>query len=217
MAISAIAGDGRAEVVQRPRIITSHAVPAEFFVGSSIPFRQGGFAFGGQTSFNYQQLPVGIGLNVTPYITPDSLVVMEIGQQIDAVDGTPDPSSEIPPTTSNKSASAIVTVRSGDVVLLGGFLDNNKTSANSGVPVLKDIPLLGNLFKRRSESGKRSELMILVRPTILPKPSDLADLTNQQRQNSGNIQELEHRANEDDEKSLKAAEAARKRSSRQRW
>jgi len=217
VAISAIAGDGRADVVQRPRIITSHAVPAEFFVGSSIPYRQGGFSFSGQNNFYYQQLPVGIGLNVTPYITPDNLVVMEIGQNIDAVDGTPDPSSEIPPTTSNKSANAIVTVRSGDVVLLGGFLENNKTSSNSGVPVLKDIPLLGNLFKRKSESGKRSELMILVRPTILPKPSDLADLTNQQRQNSGNIQELERRANEDDEKSLKAAEAARKRTSSKRW
>jgi general secretion pathway protein D len=217
VAISAIAGDGRADVVQRPRIITSHAVPAEFFVGSSIPYRQGGFSFSGQNNFYYQQLPVGIGLNVTPYITPDNLVVMEIGQNIDAVDGTPDPSSEIPPTTSNKSANAIVTVRSGDVVLLGGFLENNKTSSNSGVPVLKDIPLLGNLFKRKSETGKRSELMILVRPTILPKPSDLANLTNQQRENSGNIQELERRANEDDEKSLKAAEKARKRTSSKRW
>ena len=216
VAISAVAGDGRADVVQRPRIITSHAVPASFFVGSSIPFRQGGFAFSGQTSFTYQQLPVGIGLDVTPYITPDNLVVMEIAQNVDAVDGTPDPASEIPPTTSNKSANAIVTVRSGDVVLLGGFLENSKSTSNSGVPYLKDIPLLGNLFKRKADSGKRSELMILVRPTILPKPQDLAELTNQQRQNSGNIQELERRMNEDDEKSLKAAEAAKKKSSK-RW
>ena len=216
VAISAVAGDGRADVVQRPRIITSHAVPASFFVGSSIPFRQGGFAFSGQTSFTYQQLPVGIGLDVTPYITPDNLVVMEIAQNVDAVDGTPDPASEIPPTTSNKSANAIVTVRSGDVVLLGGFLENSKSSSNSGVPYLKDIPLLGNLFKRKADSGKRSELMILVRPTILPKPQDLADLTNQQRQNSGNIQELERRMNDDDEKSLKAAEAGKKKSSK-RW
>lgn len=216
VAISAVAGDGRADVVQRPRIITSHAVPASFFVGSSIPFRQGGFAFSGQTSFTYQQLPVGIGLDVTPYITPDNLVVMEIAQNVDAVDGTPDPASEIPPTTSNKSANAIVTVRSGDVVLLGGFLENSKSTSNSGVPYLKDIPLLGNLFKRKADSGKRSELMILVRPTILPKPQDLAELTNQQRQNSGNIQELERRMNEDDEKSLKAAEAGKKKSSK-RW
>jgi general secretion pathway protein D len=135
---------------------------------------------------------------------------------VDAVDGTPDPASEIPPTTSNKSANAIVTVRSGDVVLLGGFLENSKSTSNSGVPYLKDIPLLGNLFKRKADSGKRSELMILVRPTILPKPQDLAELTNQQRQNSGNIQELERRMNEDDEKSLKAAEAGKKKSSK-RW
>jgi type II secretory pathway component GspD/PulD (secretin) len=72
------------------------------------------------------------------------------------------------------------------------------------------------LFKRKADSGKRSELMILVRPTILPKPQDLAELTNQQRQNSGNIQELERRMNEDDEKSLKAAEAGKKKSSK-RW
>lgn len=211
VAISALAADGRADVVQRPRIITSHAVSASFFVGSSIPYRQGGFSFGGQNNFYYQQLPVGIGLDVTPYITPDNLVVMEIAQNVDAVDGTPDPTSEVPPTTSNKSANAIVTVRSGDVVLLGGFLENNKQTSNSGVPVLKDIPLLGNLFKRRADAGKRSELMILVRPTILPRPQDLAEITTQQRQDSGNIQELERRMQEDDEASKRQAETGKKK------
>lgn len=216
VAVNAIAGDGRVELVQRPRIITSHAVPANFFAGSSIPYQQGGFSFGGGgNSFYYQQLPVGINLDVTPYITPDSLVVMEISQNVDAVESRTS-TAGAPPTTSNKSANSIVTVRSGDVVLLGGFLDNNRDVSNTGIPYLKDIPLLGNLFKRKSVKGARSELMILVRPTILPKPSDLADLTTQQREASGNIQELERRANEDDEKSLKAAEAAKKRASSKR-
>lgn len=212
IALSAAASDSRIDLVQRPRIITSHSVPASFFVGSQLPFKQGGFSYGGggESSY-YSTLPVGIGINVTPFITPDNLVVMEISQNIDAVAGKFDPASGIPPTTTTREASAVVTVRSGDVILLGGFLDNNKSIGSSGVPLLKDIPLLGNLFKSKSSSQAKSELMILVRPTILPKPTDVATYTDQQRRDSGNIQKLEQSFNEDDYRSRMEAEMEREK------
>jgi general secretion pathway protein D len=209
VAMTAAASDSRVDLIQRPRIITSHSVPADFFVGSEIPYRQGGYSYGGQDSYYYTSLPVGIGIQVTPFITPDNLVVMEISQNIDAVSGTFDPKSGIPPSTSNRRASAVVTVRTGDVILLGGFLDNNRSSSSSGVPLLKDIPLLGNLFKSRSASKSKTEMMILVRPTILPKPSDVASYTEQTRRDSGNIQKLEQDFSEDDRKSKAAADAER--------
>lgn len=209
IALNAAATDSRVDLIQRPRIITSHSVPASFFVGSELPYRQGGFSFGGQDSFYYTSLPVGIGLNVTPFITPDNLVVMEIQQNIDAVSGAFDPASGIPPTTSNREASAVVTVRTGDVILLGGFLDNNRSVGSSGVPLLKDIPLLGNLFKSKNASKSKTEMMILVRPTILPKPSDLAAYTEQTRLDSGPIQKLEQDFAEEDRKSRVQAQRER--------
>ena len=208
LAIAAVAGDSRVDLVQRPRIITSHSVPAEFFVGKEIPYRQGGYSFGGSDSYYYTSLPVGIGINVTPFITPDNLVVMEISQNIDATEGSSS-ADGAPPTTSNRRASSVVTVRSGDVILLGGFLDNNRSSTSSGVPLLKDIPLLGNLFKSSGSKKAKSEMMILVRPTILPKPSDVAAYTEQSRRDSGNIQKLEQDFAEDDRKSKVQAEADR--------
>ncbi len=209
VALNAVAGDSRVDIIQRPRIITSHAVPADFFIGSSVPYRQGGYSYGGQESFQYSQLPVGISLNVLPYITPDNLVVMEIEQQIDAIDGSFNAASGIPPQTSNKSASSTVTVRSGDVILLGGYLDNNKQKSDSGIPLLKDIPVLGNLFKSKNSSSSKQELMILVRPTILAKPQDVADYTRTQRELSGNIQELERTFQEQEDASRIKADKER--------
>ncbi len=209
VALNAVAGDSRVDIIQRPRIITSHAVPADFFIGSSVPYRQGGYSYGGQESFQYSQLPVGISLNVLPYITPDNLVVMEIEQQIDAIDGSFNAASGIPPQTSNKSASSTVTVRSGDVILLGGYLDNNKQKSDSGIPLLKDIPVLGNLFKSKNTSSSKQELMILVRPTILAKPQDVADYTRTQREVSGNIQELERTFQEQEDASRIKADKER--------
>ncbi len=212
--VNAAANDSRVDVIQRPRIITSHAVPATFFVGSQIPFQQGGYNYGGVASFQYTTIAVGITLSVTPFITPDNLVVMQVSQEISGVASAGNPTSGAPPTTDQKNAESIVTVRSGDVILMGGYLDNNKTTSNSGVPYLKDIPLLGNLFKNKANSGSKTELMILVRPTILPKPIDVANYTRDQREGSGNIQQLEQVFGSEDEKSRAEAQKLRKKSVR---
>jgi general secretion pathway protein D len=203
--VNAAATDSRVDIIQRPRIITSHAVSASFFSGSQIPFQQGGYNYGGVASYQYTTIPVGITLSVTPFVTPDNLVVMQVSQSISGVSAGANASTGAPPTTDNKEAESIVTVRSGDVILMGGYLDNNRTTSNSGVPYLKDIPLLGNLFKNKSNSGSKTELMILVRPTILPKPSDVANYTREQRESSGNIQKLEKDFGTDDAKSRRDA------------
>ncbi len=216
IALNAAATDSRTDVIQRPRLITSHAVEATFFVGSSIPFVQGGYNFGGGNSYNYTTVPVGITLSVTPFLTPDNLVVMQVGQEISGVADAGDPEKGVPPTTDQKTAESTVTVRSGDVILMGGYLDNNTLSSQSGVPYLKDIPLLGNLFKSRNRNASKKELLILVRPTILPRPQDVAELTERQRLESGAIQELERRMKEDDEKSLRKANSDKKKKSASR-
>jgi general secretion pathway protein D len=173
VSVTALAANGRARILQRPRIQTSHAVPASIFVGESRPYPQGSYygggAFGGYSTI--QQLQIGVSLQVTPLINPDGLVVMDIQTEIDSFKGnvTIQGVGDVP-ITSSKNASAKVAVRDHDTIMLGGLIETDKNSNNSGIPLLKDIPLLGYLFRTSSKDETRSELIVLLRPTVLPTP-----------------------------------------------
>ena len=185
IAISAISADGRVNVIQRPRVITSHATAGSFFVGSEVPFVSGSFfgggSFGNSQSITRQQ--VGVGLNVTPFITPDNLVVMQIDQSVDNLGSNLDLGNGMSaPTTQTRSASSFVTVRDKDAVLLGGYITTSTDKQKSGVPLLKDIPYLGAAFSKRSQNSSRTELMILIRPSILATPADAGEVADQERQ-----------------------------------
>ena len=185
IALSAIAADSRVNVIQRPRVITSHATAGSFFVGSEVPFVSGSF-FGGGTFGNSQSITrqqVGVGLNVTPFITPDNLVVMQIDQTVDNLGANLDLGNGLSaPQTQTRSASSFVTVRDKDAVLLGGYITTSTDKQKSGVPLLKDIPYLGAAFSKRSQNNARTELMILIRPSILATPADAGEVADQERQ-----------------------------------
>ena len=185
IAINAIAADSRVNVIQRPRVITSHATPGSFFVGSEVPFVSGSF-FGGGNFGNSQSITrqqVGVGLNVTPFITPDNLVVMQIDQTVDNLGSNLDLGNGLSaPTTQTRSASSFVTVRDKDAVLLGGYITTSTDKQKSGVPLLKDIPYLGAAFSKRSQNSSRTELMILIRPSILATPTYAGEVADQERQ-----------------------------------
>ena len=221
-AISALASNSTAKVLQTPRVQTSHAVPATFFNGEQVPYQgssgggygggYGGYGgYGGGYGGGYTQfLNVGITLDVTPYITPDDLVVMDIQQTISELDGFIDmgggqqgSSGQKAPQTTEREASSTISVRDGDTILLGGFIRDAKTDTESGVPFLKDIPVLGSLFKNKSATSKRSELLVLIRPTILKTPEDAALMVSQERMRLPGIREAEAE--------FKAAEEARRR------
>jgi general secretion pathway protein D len=208
--VSALASDANVNVLQRPRIITSHAVEARFFAGSTIPFVQGSF-FGAGTSVGstyFERQDVGVELNVVPYITKDGLVVMEVSQQIEEIapnnDGVQTTANA--PVTNKRSANSMISVRSGDSVLLGGYIRASKANSNSGVPVLKDIPLLGYLFRSTTIDKARTELMILMRPTVLPTPQDAAELTKDYQQDSPQIRMLEEDFRQERERLNRKAE-----------
>ena len=179
VSVTALAANGNARILQRPRIQTSHAVPATLFVGESRPYPQGSYygggAFGGYSTI--QQLQIGVSLEVTPLINPDGLVVMDIHQKIDSFKGnvTIQGVGDVP-ITSSKDATAKVAVRDRDTIILGGLIETSKNSNFSGVPLLKDIPILGYLFRSSEKDETRSELIVLIRPTVLPTP-EVAALT----------------------------------------
>jgi general secretion pathway protein D len=206
--ITAIANDNRINVISRPRIQTSHAVTAHFQVGDTVPYVTGTYFGGinGQASSQYQQTFVGIDLQVTPLINPDGLVVMDISQDIQQL-GTPTVIDNNPvPTTTKRTASAKVSVRDRDTIILGGFISTTKSKSKSGVPFLKDIPGLGYLFRSTTDSNKRTELIVLLRPTVLPTPEAAALVATQERDKLPGVRTADAENQRDEAKRQKQAD-----------
>ena len=211
VALQAAATDERINVVQKPRILTSHATPGSIFIGNTVPYittaYYGGSVYGGGPSSSYQQLQVGIGLTVTPYINPDGLVVMQIDESIDEISGSTSITGvgDVPNTTSRK-LSAEVAVRDGDTIMLGGFIRNSTDKKKSGVPVLKDIPLLGPLFSSQSDTKERKELIVLMRPTVLKTPDIAALATEAEKRRLPGVSGAEYEVRMEEKKGARERE-----------
>ena len=206
--ITALAGSSKAKILQRPRIQTSHAVPATLFVGEQRPYPTssyyGGGAFGGYASI--QQLQIGVTIEVTPLINPDGLVVMDIHTKIDSFEGnvTIQNVGDVP-VTSSKDATAKVAVRDRDTIMLGGLIQTQKTDNNSGIPLLKDIPLLGFLFRTSSYDNSRQELIVLIRPTVLPTPEVAALAARSENAKMPGVREMQSETEREETKRLRNA------------
>ena len=174
VAVQAAESDSHASIIQRPRIQTSQAKPAQFFVGETKPYvtqTYNNSYSGGYGGSSYSQLSVGVELDVTPFINPDGLVVMDIQQEIDDFNGTTTIAGvgDVP-NTIKRTLNTEIAVKDRDTVMLGGFIKSDKANSKQGVPLLQDIPWLGNLFSSRSDSKDRKELIVLMRPTVLKTP-----------------------------------------------
>ncbi|MEO5802477.1 MAG: secretin N-terminal domain-containing protein [Verrucomicrobiota bacterium] len=205
VALTAIATDGRVNVLSRPRIQTSHAVPATLFIGDTVPYITGssygdfGGNFGNSRS-TYQEKRVGITLDVLPLINPDGLVVMDIQQNIQQLGTTIKIDNNDVPTTTERSASAKVAVRDRETIILGGFITTSKSKTKSGVPFLKDIPLLGAAFRSTTDSSKRVELIILMKPTVLPTPEAAALVAASEKDKMSGVKQGEYEIREEERK-----------------
>jgi len=215
VAVTAIAKKGDAKVLSRPRVQTSHANAGSFFIGESVPYITGTYDYGGYGSSygarsQYTEKEIGIQLDVTPFITPEGFVVMEIAQSYDSrgpnviIDGNP------VPTINKRVASAMLTVRDGEAVMLGGFITENRNKSSSGVPVLKDIPLLGALFRSTSRDSKRVELLVFMRASVLKTPEDASRLVEKEKSQLPGVLEAEQEFKESMDKRLKKANAGKK-------
>jgi general secretion pathway protein D len=112
------------------------------------------------------------------------------------------------PSTIDREANAKVAVRDGETVMVGGMIAASKNNTKSGVPILKDIPILGALFRSTSASDARRELVILIRPTVLPTPESAATYVRDQRANNPATSQA---ADEFEESERKLVEEERKR------
>ena len=171
VALQALKTDTRVNILSHPRIQTVHAEEAQLFIGETHPYIASSTVdVNGGSRSNYQQKQIGIDLRVLPFVNPDGLVVMDIQQSIGDIISNKQIDGNDVPITTDRSANAKIYVRDGDSVVLGGFIKTKKTESKSGVPILKDIPLLGALFRENMDNNERQELVVLMRPTVLETP-----------------------------------------------
>jgi general secretion pathway protein D len=212
VAIQMAAADSSVNIIQRPRIQTSQAKEAQFFVGNTVPYVTSVYynsGIGGGPSSSYSQLQVGISLDVTPFINPQGLVVMDIAQEIDDISGfTTITGVGNVPNTNKRTLSSEVAVRDRDAIILGGFVRNENDKNKSGVPILQDIPILGNLFLTRSSNKSRDELLVLMRPTVLRTPELAASQTTAEERRLPGVSEA---IANDEADQRKAVQAERRR------
>ena len=213
---AAAASDNRINILQRPRIQTSHAVEANLFVGRTRPYvtgqyyGYGGFGGGPQTQFQQQQ--IGVTLSVLPLINPDGLVVMDIRQRIQSIGADiPIDANFSVPETIDREANAKVSVRDRETIILGGFISNEKSKSKSGVPILKDIPLIGPLFSASQRRDDRGELIVMIRPTVLPNPQDAAIAAEEEKSKMPGVSVAEQEHQIYERKLLERAEREIKR------
>jgi general secretion pathway protein D len=127
-----------------------------------------------------QYRPTGVSLEVTPQVNASGMVTLRLSQAVSDVRVTT--SSTInSPTIQNRSLLSTVSVRSGDTVLLGGLIRESAGDGRTGIPLLNELPIVGNLFGRTTETTQRTELVILIRPVIISTPEEATSVTQSMR------------------------------------
>lgn len=161
--LSAMQREGRGELVSAPRVVTSDQHQAVIKVGQEIPYQEQTGGAGGGTAVAFKEAV--LKLEVTPHITPDDRIIMDLKVNKDNPDFTRDILGTPPVDT--RSVETNVLVDNGETVVLGGVYEREKVFQREQVPWLGDLPVVGNLFKTTQRSDNNEELLIFVTPKIL--------------------------------------------------
>ncbi len=157
-------------ILSVPTIVTSHNKEAEIFVGETRPVISGttsaasGSTSGLTTSSTVTQQEIGIRLMVTPLIGPDGSVQLEVEQEVEDVLGTVIIDGNEQPRIGRRTTTSFVSANNGDIIVLGGLQRNSNSKTTSR---LGPIPIIGDLFGRRSRSNTRTDLVFFLRPVVL--------------------------------------------------
>lgn len=162
--LSALQAEGEGEVVSSPRLITANQKEASIRQGVEIPYQEASASGATTTSFKEAVLQ----LNVTPQITPDDRVIMDLVVSNDTVgEEVASATGGFVPSIDKREIETQVLVNNGDTVVLGGVYETTRSRSERKVPLLGDIPLLGYLFRSNTQSNNKRELLIFVTPKIL--------------------------------------------------
>ncbi|NQT93272.1 MAG: type II secretion system secretin GspD [Lentisphaerae bacterium] len=182
--VKLVASDNRSQIVASPRILTTDnkeatiKVTKEKYFFKGLKFVSTSGSGGGEWVDDVVMRPVGNKLTVTPHINEKKFVVMEINQTLeeegtgqDIVGGGGITTTW--PTIDSSELTASIAVRSGETIVLGGLVSTTLKLEESKVPILGDIPVIGNLFKSKSRGDNRSEIVVFITPHVLDTPEEI--------------------------------------------
>ena len=169
--MQALASDGDSNILSTPSLLTLDNEEAEIVVGQNVPFVTGSFTdtgAGGGGSVNpfqtIQREDVGITLKIKPQINEGDAVVMQIEQEVSSIASDAQASDLI---TNKRSIKTNVLANDGQIIVLGGLIEDRVRQSEQKVPLLGDLPLLGALFRAKSSNVDKANLMVFIHPTIL--------------------------------------------------
>ena len=188
----ALEGDTAANVLSTPNVLTLDNEEAKIVVGQNVPFITGSFTPTSGSSVNpfqtIERKDIGLTLRVTPQVSEAGAVKLKIFQEVSNVtrDRILVGSADI--ITNKRSVESTVLVDNGQIVVLGGLIQDDQQASVDKVPVLGDIPYLGALFKYETRNRKRTNLMVFIRPVVLKDERAAASITADRYDYIRNIQ-----------------------------
>ncbi len=181
VALNALASTNRARVLSSPRLLARNGESASIQVGQEVPIitSQSSTPTTGTSATVLQTVQyrsTGVILKIRPVIHSGDQVDLDVSQEVSAAASTTTGVS-ISPTFSNRKLDTKLTLRNGTTVMLGGLISEDSSGGDSGVPILKDIPLLGALFRNQTSAGSRKQLVVLITPYIINNDNDAQAVT----------------------------------------
>lgn len=184
--LTALADKQKLKVLSRPHILTADNQEARILVGAEIPIitsqSDSGSQNDGTSVFrqNVEYRDTGVVVHVTPQVNSQGLVNMIISQEVSDIAGsTLQVEGIVSPSFTTRETETTVVVQSGETIVIGGIIADTKRESRSGIPFFMDIPVLGQLFRSRSDESDRTELIILITPYVVRDRDEARSVTDE--------------------------------------
>jgi general secretion pathway protein D len=198
--LRAFQGDTDVNILATPNLLTTDNEEAEIIIGEERPFLRstqdtpvGGTTTGSSTVRTFEFRDTGITLRLTPQISQGRTVRLNLDQEITNFVSESETGAV---TTTKRSAKTTVIVDDGQTIIIGGLIQENRNEAQTQVPCLGNLPVLGWAFRQTSERNRKTNLLIFITPHIITSPDDVRRITEHKRQQSDRAPEIEEKLRE---------------------
>jgi len=192
--LNALAEDSRLNVISSPSLMVLNNQTASIDVGDEVPVvtqqQQSVVGTSSPIVNNIEYRNTGVLLSVTPRVNAGGMVVMDVEQEVSQVADESADSTTLTPTISKRSITTSVAVQSGQTVVLGGLIREQKVLSRSGIPGLYNLPIIGPLFGTTSDDQVRTELVVLITPRAVRNAADAAQVTDEFRNKMESLRPL---------------------------
>jgi general secretion pathway protein D len=192
-AMSALASKNKVNILSSPSIVASNSEEAKIDISSEIPVASSQYEYTSGdnpvVSTNIEYRDTGVLLTVTPHINKNGIVTMEISQEVSEQASSVQVGNLNYPSFFKRSADTILTVKSGQTIVIGGLIRENRSDGSSGAPWMVNIPILKHFFGRTRESFEKTELIILISPRVISSLDDVDAVTDEFKSKLGALYE----------------------------